>query len=284
MYEWHIICKKYDVQRRVQNLLFMYGRFSQMKLARTFLFLFAILAVSAVVYSEDPYRMGFLDGIKQGLVDKASGSNFNYEANLSNQSETSAEYRAGYRDGYTEGYKKAEPTQETAEFNSAAEAFKYGYDQGYNHGQVDSQTGRGFDYRRNPHFESGMTFETYRDENYRAGYKQGYEEAYTDHPRNSDIKVQVIPSKQKSTDSVRIFTDAAYGGQSEQLSVGRYPYLEDWNDQIQSVQINGNVRVILYDQKDFQGKSIVLEENSPNLEAFNFNKRAASMMIVRISE
>lgn len=256
----------------------------QMKLARTVAFLFAILAVSALVSAEDPFHAGFLDGIKQGLVDKASGSAFNYESGLSNRSDTNAEYRAGYRNGYTEGYKQAEPTQETAEFNSAAEAFKYGYDQGYNHGQIDSQTGRDFDYRRNPHFESGMTFDTYRDENYRAGYKQGYEEAYTDHPRNSDIQVQVIPSKQKSAGSVKIFTDAGYGGQSEQLSVGRYPYLEDWNDQIESVQINGNVRVILYDQKDFQGKSIVLEENSPNLNAFNFNKRAASMMVVRITE
>jgi hypothetical protein len=255
-----------------------------MKLARTFAFLFAILAVSALVSAEDPYHTGFLDGIKQGLVDKASGSAFDNESGLSNRSYTSAEYRSGYRDGYTEGYKQAEPTQETSEFTSAAEAFKYGYDQGYNHGQIDSQTGRGFDYRRNPHFESGMTFDTYRDENYRAGYKHGYEEAYTDHPRNSDIKVQVIPSKQKSPDSIRIFNDAGYAGQSEQLSIGRYPNLEDWSDQIKSVQINGNVRVILFDQDNFQGQSIVLEQNSPNLDAFNFNKRAASMMIVRIAQ
>lgn len=261
-----------------------------MKLGRAIVFLFAVLAVSAFVYAEEPYRTGYQDGMKHGLADKASGLEFNYskdlayQAGVSNRSETNSEYRAGYRDGYTEGYKQAELTQETSEFNSSAEAFRYGYDQGYNHGQIDSQTGRDFDYRRNPHFESGMTFDTYRDENYRAGYKQGYEEAYTDHPRNSDIQVQVIPSKEKSAGSVTIFTDAAYGGQSEQLSVGRYPFLEDWNDQIKSIQVNGNVRVILYDQKDFQGQSIVLEQNSPNLDAFNFNKRAASMMIVRISK
>jgi hypothetical protein len=262
------------------------GGFS-MKLARAIVFLFAVLAVSVIVYAEQPYRTGYLDGMKHGLADKASGSEFNYSKDLdavSNSTDTNDEYRAGYRDGYTQGYKQAEPTQETAEFNSDAEAFRYGYDQGYNHGQIDSQTGRDFDYRRNPHFESGMTFDTYRDENYRAGYKQGYEEAYADHPRNSDIKVLTIPSKQKSQGSVKIFTDVAYGGQSEQLSVGRYPYLEDWNDQIESVQIDGNVRVILYDQKDFQGQSIVLEQNSPNLDAFNFNKKAASMMIVRVAE
>jgi hypothetical protein len=276
-----------------------------MKLARTFVFLFAVLAVSALVYADDPYRTGFLDGIKNGLVDKASGSDFNYtndlsyKAGISNRSETNAEYRAGYRDGYTEGYKKDVGDQQTkdvgdqqaAEFTSDADAYKFGYDKGYNHGQIDSQTGRDFNYRRNPHFESGMTFDTYRDENYHTGYKQGYEDAYTEHPKNSDIKVQVIPSQQKPvgsvqkpTGSVRIFNGTGYGGQMEQLSVGRYPYLEDWKNQIESIQVNGKVRVILYDQDNFQGQRIVLEENSPNLDALNFNKRAASMMIVRIAE
>ncbi|MCI0444160.1 beta/gamma crystallin-related protein [bacterium] len=261
-----------------------------MKLARTFVFLFAVLAVSAFVYAEDPYRTGFLDGIKHGLVDKASGSDFNYandlsyQAGISNRSETNAEYRAGYRDGYTEGYKKDVGDQQAAEFTSDADAYKFGSDQGYNHGQIDSQTGRDFNYRRNPHFESGMTFDTYRDENYRAGYKEGYEQAYTEHPRNSELQIQVIPSEQKPTGSVRIFSDTGYGGQMERLSLGRYPYLEDWKNEIESVQVNGNVRVILFDKNNFQGQSIVLEENSPNLDAFNFNRRAASMMIVRIAE
>lgn len=261
-----------------------------MKLARTFVFFFAVLAVSALVYADDTYRTGYLDGIKHGLADKASGSEFNYskdlayQAGVSNRSETNAEYRAGYRDGYTEGYKQAEPNQATAEFTSDADAYKFGYNQGYNHGQIDSQTGHDFNYRRNPHFESGMTFDTYRDENYREGYRKGYEQAYTEHPRNSDIQVRVIPSKQTSTGSVKIFTDAQYSGQNEQLSVGRYPNLEDWKDQIKSIQIDGNVRVILYDQNNFQGQSIVLEENSPDLDAFNFNNRAASMMIVRLAQ
>jgi hypothetical protein len=204
-----------------------------MKLARTFVFLFAVLAVSALVYAEEPYRTGL---------------------------------------------------QQTAEFTSDADAYKFGYNQGYNHGQIDSQTGRDFNYSRNPHFESGMTIDTYRDENYHAGYKKGYEEAYIQYPRNSDIKVQVISSQQKSTGSVKIFTDTGYAGETEQLSVGRYPYLEDWKNQIESIQVNGNVRVTLYDQNNFQGQSIVLEENSPNLNALNFNKRAASMMIVRTAE
>jgi hypothetical protein len=204
-----------------------------MKLARTFVFLFAVLAVSALVYAEEPDHTGL---------------------------------------------------QQTAEFTSDADAYKFGYDQGYNHGQIDSQTGHDFNYSRNPHFESGMTIDTYRDENYHAGYKKGYEEAYTQHPRNSDIKVQVISSQQKGTGAVKIFTDTGYAGEMEQLSVGRYPYLEDWKNQVESIQIYGNVRVILYDQNNFQGKSIVLEENSPNLNAFNFNKRAASMMIVRNAE
>jgi hypothetical protein len=261
-----------------------------MKLARTLFLFFAVLAVSALVYAEDPYRTGYMDGIKHGLADKATGTSFDYskdlpyQSGISNRSEDNAEYRAGYRDGYTEGYKQAEPNQQTAEFTSEAEAFKYGYNQGYNHGQIDSQTGQEFNYRRNPHFESGMTFDTYRDENYRAGYRQGYEEAYTDHPRESEIQVRVIPSKQTTESSVKIFTDADYAGQTEQLSVGRYPNLDDWKNQIESVQINGNVRVILYDQNNFRGQSIVLEENSPNLDKFNFNKRAASMMIVRISQ
>ena len=174
-----------------------------MKLARTFVFFFAVLAVSSLVYAADPYRTGYTDGIKHGLADKASGSAFKdsqdlvSEGDTSNQSDNSAEYRSGYRDGYTEGYKQAEPNQETAEFTSDADAYKFGYDRGYNHGQIDSQTGQDSNYRRNPHFESGMTFETYRDENYRDGYRKGYEEAYIDHPRNSELQVRVVPSRNK---------------------------------------------------------------------------------------
>jgi Beta/Gamma crystallin len=263
---------------------------SPMKLARTIFLLIAVLAVSALVYAEDPYSTGFADGLKHGIADKASGVEFNfvndlaYQAGISNRTATNDQYRAGYRDGYTEGYQKIAADQETSEFTSDADAYKFGYDQGFNHGQIDSQTGREFNYRRNPHFESGMTFDTYRDANYRAGYKEGYETAYTEHPHNSEIQIQVIPSQQKSSDSVRIFTESGYGGQMQQLSIGRYPYLEDWKNEIESVQINGNVRIILFDQNNFQGQSIVLEQNSPNLDAFNFNRRAASMMIVRIAE
>jgi len=261
-----------------------------MKLARTILLVCAVLAVSALVYADEPYRTGYLDGFKHGITDRESGSEFNYandlayKAGISSRSSTNAEYREGFRDGYTEAFKKDVEVRETAEFTSEADAFKFGYNQGYNHGQIDSQTGREFNYRRNPHFESGMTFDTYRDANYGAGYKQGYEAAFTEHPRNSEIQIKVVPSERKSAGSVRIFNETGFGGQMQQLSIGRYPYLEDWKNEIESVQINGNVRVILFDQNNFQGQSVILEENAPNLDSFNFDRRAASMMVVRIAE
>ena len=62
------------------------------------------------------------------------------------------------------------------------------------------------------------------------------------------------------------------------LLPGRYPILDaSWNDEISSVVLTGNVRVILYDKKNFQGKTMVLERSSPDLE--EFKNKAASLVV-----
>jgi len=260
-----------------------------MKLARTIFIVLSVLTVSAFVYADDSYRSGYLEGFKHGLTDKEAGFEFNYtndlayQAGISDSSDTNGQYREGYRNGYTEGFARSVADSDKAEFTSDQDAFKFGYKQGYNHGQIDSKTGLDFNYRRNPHFQSLMTFDTYRSDQYRTGYKDGYKDGFVQQPATSKVQIEV-QSAEKPKGSVRVFTDAGFRGQMQELSVGRYPYLEDWKNEIESVQIEGNVRVILFDQNNFQGQSVVLDQNANDLDALNFNRRAASMMIVQIAE
>jgi hypothetical protein len=201
----------------------------------------------------------------------------------------------------------------------SGDAFTVGYNNGYNHGQIDSQIGLNYNFRRNPNFQSGINFYTYRSSEFREGYKQGYQEGFAQ--PSSKLKVMQITPEQKTTrtikviepeeksttrtirvvepaektttvrvlretptGSARIFADENFDGEEQLLPIGRYPYLEDWKNEIESIQVDPNVRVILFERNNFQGQSIVLDQNVADLGELNFQRRAASMMIVEADQ
>lgn len=186
-----------------------------MKLARTIFMVLAVLAVSAFLYADSAYQIGYEEGFRHGLNDKQAGVDFNYEHSyrfqqgISNNTYTNSQFREGYKDGYVEGY--SEP----------GSGMRYSSDRNYNN-------------------------RTYRSEGF-----------------------------------VIAFKDEGFKGDIMQFPVGRYPDLDklNWLDEIESIQIPSNVRVILFDDEDFKGQSLILEENSSDLDELNFKERAESMIV-----
>jgi hypothetical protein len=83
------------------------------------------------------------------------------------------------------------------------------------------------------------------------------------------------------TETVLAFKDKDFEGTMIQFPMGRYADLDDmnWDHSIESMQVPSDVRVILFEDKNFQGQSLILENDTPNLGELNFKKRAESMII-----
>jgi hypothetical protein len=197
-----------------------------------------------------------------------------------------------------------------APFDNSRDAYKYGYDQGYRHGVSDHENQLSSDFRSE--FHAGISYDSYEDPNFRSGYAEGYQDGYSghrhdqelgdsddrDHDSDHDSDVDVdhdsdhhsdsddhhhdeqYASDYQGHDTVRVFTEDKFKGESRDFAVGHYPKLKgEWNDSIESIQMNGHVRVILFDKEDFQGQQLILEHDVTKLDDLNFEKRAASMII-----
>jgi len=204
-------------------------------------------------------------------------------------------------------------------FAQDGRAFRQGYIEGYNHGAIDNQSGRDFDYKHSQKFQSGISYDSYTNSQFRIGYKEGYEDGYT--TRNSrfeltgdheDFRDAYREGYQdgyyrRSSDKddyddfdvddddhidfnrnnlymrnafVTVYGDRAFRGSVRQFRVGRYPSLEGrWNDSIDSIRIHGPLRVVLFDERDFRGKRLVVNMDAVDLDHANFADRAASMII-----
>jgi hypothetical protein len=204
---------------------------------RLILMTLALLAISAFVYADNAYQVGYNQGYQNGLRDKQTRVDFNYENSyrscecISNNSYTDSQFREGYKDGYVEGYSK------------------------------------GIYVSRN----------------------------YSDRPVYRNYEVRTNEQPVYRTYTVRSYDDRMYGngayaiafkkdefrGDLAQFPMGRYPDLDkmDWEHKIESMQIPSNVRVILFDDENFKGQSLILESNAPDLSELNFKKRAESMII-----
>lgn len=185
-----------------------------MKHAKLILATLAILAISAFVYADNTYQVGYDQGYQHGLNDKREGLNFNidrYQVSVSNDSDNDSQFLEGFKDGYTEGYSK--------------------------------------ELQRNEH-------QSYRD----------YSERHEDF---------------RSEGTVVAFKDKKFEGTMMQFPMGRYADLDDmnWDHSIESMQVPSDVRVILFEHKNFKGQSLILENDAPNLGELNFKKRAESMII-----
>jgi hypothetical protein len=150
-----------------------------------------------------------------------------------------------------------------------------------------------------------MSNNSYTDSQFREGYKDGYVEGYSKGiyvNRNSDRPVyrnyEVRNYDQQPvyrTHTVRNYDDRRYlsdgfviafkkddfRGDLAQFPMGRYPDLDkmNWEHKIESMQIPSNVRVVLFDDENFKGRRLILEGNAADLNDYNFNKTAESMII-----
>lgn len=209
-----------------------------MKHARLILMALALLAISAFVYADNSYQIGYDQGYRNGLNDKQTRVDFNYENSyrscscMSNNSYTDSQFREGYKDGYVEGYSKGI----------------------YVITDNDRPVYRNYEVR------------TYDRPVYRT---------YTSTVRSYDDR------RYLSDGFVIAFKKDDFHGDLAQFPMGRYPDLDkmNWEHKIESMQIPSNVRVVLFDDENFKGRSLILEGNAADLNDYNFNKRAESMII-----
>ena len=175
-------------------------------------------------------------------------------------------------------------------------SFRSGYTAGYGHGYADQQTRTNFDFRRDRENQTRTDDRQYKngdyhnnvsqqDVNFRLGYVEGYGDGYFRQNPLFTFQQQAgsnghYDQDYRSTNqsAITVFTGTGYQGYARQFGVGQYPSMEGrLDDDIQSVRVNGSLRVVLFEDDKFRGKSIVIERDTWDLG--NFRKKAGSMII-----
>lgn len=174
-------------------------------------------------------------------------------------------------------------------FHSDSDAYRYGYEQGYQHGLADENVDLTFDFRRE--FPNSDSYYSYINQNFRDGYEEGYKDGY-DRRENRQSVERKYPAGQvhhgyssdgyqrRDQDSIVVFTKDHFEGNSREFAIGRYPDLKGtWNDSIESVQVMGPVRVVLFDKSNYRGQRLIIEQDQKDLDDLNFGEKAASMIV-----
>lgn len=177
-------------------------------------------------------------------------------------------------------------------------SFRAGYTAGYGHGYADQQARTNFDFRHDREYQTRTDDRQYQsgdyhnnvsqqDLNFRLGYVEGYADGYF--RRNPLFPFQQQAGSQghyqdygsPNQGAITVFTGTGYQGYAREFGIGQYPSLEGrLDDDIQSVRVNGGLRVILFEHDKFRGKSIVIERDAFDLG--NFRRKAGSMIIESI--
>ncbi|HSE39574.1 MAG TPA: beta/gamma crystallin-related protein [Acidobacteriota bacterium] len=80
--------------------------------------------------------------------------------------------------------------------------------------------------------------------------------------------------------SVTVYKKTEFRGKSKTFQAGEYPKLEDgWSGSIESVDLCGGLKVTLYEDENFAGPSLQIEQDQMDLD--DFNKKAESMIVER---
>ena len=177
--------------------------------------------------------------------------------------------------------------------------YRSGYTAGFQHGNQDQQAKTDFDFRHGTRDRTALrndyNNDSRQDLNFRLGYMEGYSDGYFrrnpsfDFQRRQGTNGHYNQNNRhynqnnqnygySNRDTVTVFTETSYSGYSREFSIGQYSSLEGrLDDDIQSVRLNGNVRLIMFEDSKFRGKRIILDGNSQNLG--DFRKEAGSMII-----
>jgi hypothetical protein len=177
-------------------------------------------------------------------------------------------------------------------------SFRAGYTAGYGHGNADQQARTNFDFRHDREYKTRAQDRDYQmgavddhnnvswqDLNFRLGYVEGYADGYFRRNPLFTFHQQTGPNGHydqgygsPNQGAITVFTGTGYQGYSRGFGIGQYPSLEGrLDDDIQSVRVNGSLRVVLFEDDKFRGRSIVIERNTSDLG--NFRRRAGSMII-----
>jgi hypothetical protein len=199
-------------------------------------------------------------------------------------------------------------------FRTDQQAYQFGYDEGYHHGIADSEAGLSFNYSHSHHFQSGISYNSFVNARFRSGYIQGYKDGfYSNNSNNSPYYNQdndyygEYQDQDRDRDDqdrddhyysgdyynrdyrngnyggfVTVFTDDRFRGSRVTFRAGQYPYLNGrLHNSIDSIEVRGQVRVILFDKPNFRGKSIMIDGDVFNLDDYNFGDKAESMIVER---
>lgn len=179
------------------------------------------------------------------------------------------------------------------DFDYRNSGFREGYGAGFHHGVEDMRARLNFDFTHAPEYRNGIGYNSRSDCEFRVGYAEGYTDGYF--RRNPKYDVNYGDDDHGDDNhhgggygsgypgtgyggAVTVFTEPGFRGSVRQFPIGRFEYLYGgWDDQIESLQTNGNVRVILFDERGFRGDRRVIEGNAFDLR--DFRRKAASMIV-----
>jgi hypothetical protein len=186
-------------------------------------------------------------------------------------------------------------------YDNENSGFREGYAAGYRHGVEDMRARVNYDFTHAAEYREGISYDSRNDCEFRVGYAEGYMDGYfrrnpkfsvnfdyrqnygNEYGNNSGYGTQPGYNQQPdyrygSAAAVTVFTEPGFRGSVRQFPVGRYEYLTGgWDDKIESLQTNGAVRVILFDERNFRGDRRVVEGNAVDLG--DFRRKAASMIV-----
>jgi hypothetical protein len=275
---------------------------------KSILVFISLLLLASVGYAHDfdngSVREGYLEGYHHGSEDHRSGVNFNYghapeyQSGNADNSLDNCEYRIAYIEGYVDGYFTHASRYDQSQLppSTPSQYGEYGRPQGQVGGSVtvyDEPGFRGssssFEIGRYAKLPEGWNddIESIRlsgpvrvilfDEKDFGGEKMVVERD-SDDLRDFENKSASMIVEPMSGGFATVFKKTGYQGDVRELEIGRYPSLKDgWDDEIESVQISGNIRVILFDKKDFEGRRMVVDRDAFDLG--DFRKKAASVIV-----
>jgi hypothetical protein len=181
------------------------------------------------------------------------------------------------------------------QYDEQNHSYRAGYTAGFGHGNTDQQERTNFDFRHDRRYQTasrdGYNNDSRQDLNFRLGYVEGYADGYFRRNPMIDFQQQYGSSGHYNYNNqdygfadqgaITVFTGTGYQGYSRQFGIGQYPSIEGrLDDDIQSVRVNGSVRVVLFEDDKFKGKRIVLDRDTWDLG--DFRKKAGSMIIERV--